>query len=182
MLAGVPPGGRLIAQEEHDSGEAFALQFTPPSAQLMFTVDCYVPGEEAQDGIDLRMVELNLNGRRWRRLVLVRSEAHWRHHVHTRTDRLSASCPDKPSTLRVTLRADVPAASRFLSGRVRRCAHADYPFPAPPDPLPALDPDANLDPALATRPLALVSAGLLPDLSGTPRRRGRRHLVPDADA
>ena len=160
-------GGRLIAQEEHTGGEAFAMQFTPSSAQLMFTVDCYVPGEDAQDGIDLRMVELDVNGAPVGRVSCSGGPEFTGANTFTpEPASLSSVSPGTATSLRVTLNGrKAPAATRLRVGVYAGVPRPDYPFPAAPDPLPELEPYANLDPALATRPLDLVSAGPLPTIS-----------------
>ncbi len=154
-LAEYRAGGHLIAQTEARGPEGVDLVFTPSNKHLMFVIDCYLPGIPAKT-----MVDISIDGEPVSATSCGQEPTFGGASSFT-PPTLDGLTPGKASVLTLTYPAGASPLSQARVGIYEAVPVADYPFPPAPDPLPAVDPYANLIPSEQQSPVAVCSAGPL---------------------
>jgi hypothetical protein len=153
-------GGLLIAQGEHTGSEPFTVPFTASNRNVMFTVDCYVPGA----GDDGHVVVSFVVNDQPQGAMSCDENDHFTggNSFGPAVGGTDAVHPGRPGSVVVSFDTPVSALSRVRIGVYERVPLASYQFPEAPDPLPPLDQYGNLLPREHKHPLVVVSAGPLP--------------------
>lgn len=123
-------GGLLIAQAEHVGSAPFTVPFTPSNRNIMFTVDCYVPGAGDDGHV---MVRFDVNDQPQGAMSCDGTSSFTGGSTYgPAVGGTDAVDPGQPASLLVKFEKPVSDQSRVRVGVYEMVPLASYHFPPPP--------------------------------------------------